>query len=135
MDQKQEVTEVKVALKPKNQYGLRPARTPKVHDLLSGVVYVVDSHGKGFAYIHFDEQFVTAVGSVMPTGLSPDNPALLKVVHMHGSKVWRIFAKYLHDSRMVLLWESSTQPAWLAKLYREPRVSAQDGRLNHDTIQ
>jgi len=100
------------------KYKLRPARRPKQHSLLSGVVHVADWDGTGFAYINFDESFVDAVGRALPHGLMPSAPAYLKVLHMPGRKTWRVFAYYLREVRGTLLWESAERPSWVSRVIR-----------------
>lgn len=100
------------------KYKLRPARRPKVHPLLSGVVHVCDAEGTGSANIQFDECFVDAVGKALPQGLHPRTPAYLKLLYMPGRKVWRVFALYLGGRRGVLLWETEELPSWVASVKR-----------------
>lgn len=100
------------------KYGIRPARKPQEHALLAGTVYVVEPQGKGYAYIRFDESLVEAVGRLLPTGLTQDNPAYLKVMFMPATRVWRVFAAYLRGTTMRILWETTEKPTWLAKVRR-----------------
>lgn len=101
------------------KFGLRPARTPATHRLLSGTVYVVDAAGRGYAYVHFDEAFVQHVGLRLSKGLHPDHPGYIKAMWSPALKVWRIMAMYLDDSEGVLLWETADTPRWLAKIRRK----------------
>lgn len=78
----------------------------------------MESEQIGYAYIHFDESFVDAVGKALPHGLMPSQPAYLKLLHMPGRKTWRIFAQYHKQLRGVLLWESPTLPAWVGPLHQ-----------------
>ncbi len=100
------------------KYGLRSARRPVVHPLLSGVVHVCDWEGTGYAYIRFSEEFVDAVGKALPSGLHPTRPAFLKVLHMPGRKAWRVFAMYINEVRGTLLWESPELPPWISSIVR-----------------
>lgn len=105
-------------MQERKKYGLRPARTPQAHKLLSGVVLVLDRQGKGTAYIHFDQSFVDAVGAALPEGVRPDKPAFIKALQVPATAAWRIFAMYLGEERGVMLWEAATTPLWLAKVRR-----------------
>jgi len=105
-------------MKELKKYGLKSARRPKEHTLLSGVAHVCDWEGTGYAYISFTEAFVDAVGKALPAGLHPARPAYLKVLHMPGRKTWRIFAIYLNELRGVLLWESPELPHWISNVTR-----------------
>lgn len=99
-------------MKEAKKYKLKAARKPIRHQLLSGVVHVCDQQGKRPAYISFSEDFVDAVGRALPQGVTPSRPAYLKVLHIHGKDVWRVFAMHLNEEVGVLLWESSSQPEW-----------------------
>lgn len=95
------------------RFGLKAARRPCVHPLLSGVVHVCDAAGKWVANIKFTEAFVDAVGKALPQGLTPSRPAYIKVLHMPGRKTWRVFAMYLDNTHGALLWETSDPPHWI----------------------
>lgn len=99
-------------MKELKKYKLRPSRKPLSHPLLSGVVHVCDAHGRRPSYISFSEEFVDAVGRALPMGLLPSQPAYIKILHMPGRGVWRVFAMYFQSSKGALLWESAECPAW-----------------------
>jgi hypothetical protein len=80
------------------------------------VVHVCDRSGIDHANIWFEESFVDAVGMAMPQGLHPSTPAYLKLLHMPGRNVWRIFAMYFGKRRGVLLWETPELPAWIVRV-------------------
>lgn len=99
-------------MKELKKYKLRAARKPQNHKLLSGVVHVCDEHGRRPSYISFSEEFVDAVGFALPMGLLPSNPAYIKILHMPGRGVWRVFAMYFQSSHGALLWETTDLPQW-----------------------
>ena len=99
-------------MKEAKKFKLRAARKPIRHSLLSGVVHVCDQHGKRPAYISFSEDFVDAVGRALPQGVTPSRPAYIKVLHIHGKNLWRVFAMYFKEEIGALLWESPHQPEW-----------------------
>jgi hypothetical protein len=98
------------------KFGLRPARTPQDSKVLSGVVQVQDSSGKGFSYVHFEPPLVEAVGKALPEGVRPDHPAFIKAINW--AKGWRVYAHYLNGAAGVLLWETDSTPLWLARIRR-----------------
>lgn len=99
-------------MKEAKKYKLRATRKPQKHPLLSGVAHVCDEQGRRPANFSFSEAFVDAVGKALPHGLSPAHPAYIKILHLPGRKVWRVFAMYLREERGSLLWEASALPAW-----------------------
>lgn len=105
-------------MKEVKRFRLLPGRKPQEHPLLSGVVRVCDSTGIGTANIKFTEHFVDAVGKALPSGLTPSDPAYLKLIYMPGDKVWRLWAMYLKTERGVVLWDMEALPAWVAKVNR-----------------
>lgn len=94
------------------KYGLKAARKPKIHPLLSGVAVVGSMAGKGVAFYTFTEAFVEAVGKAMPQGISRTKPAHLKLLYIPG-RGWDVFAVYLNELRGVLLWTEPEYPKWL----------------------
>jgi hypothetical protein len=87
---------------------------PQEHPALSGVVIMVTPQGKGYAYVHFEEELVTRVGKAMPQGIGPDNPAYLKAMQI-GER-WQLLAVYVDGpltARGVFLEEFPTRPEWL----------------------
>jgi hypothetical protein len=100
-------------MKEAKRYDLRPARTPQKDPRLSGVVSVLSTAGSKISFIHFNEAFVEAVGKELPKGVSPDNPAFIRV--MQSGKAWKVFAMYLKSNEGCLLWESEQIPAWIGK--------------------
>ena len=101
-------------MKELKKYKLKAARKPREHPLLSGVAVVGEPTGKRVSYFSFSEAFVDAVGKALPVGVSPANPAYLKVLYMPGRDTWRVFAMYFQEVRGVLLWETDTMPSWLS---------------------
>ena len=95
--------------------GIRPGRKPEVHPSLSGVVLVQGAEGRGYAFVHFNEELVTRVGKALPFGINPENPAYLKILHI-GEK-WKVFAQYFERTQGALLAELDVQPEWLKVQY------------------
>lgn len=104
--------------KYRESFGVRAARTPQTNSNVSGVVLVVDSLGKGYAYIRFPYTFDRVVGKAMPHGVGPEDQAYLKVLEVVESGEWRVFAHYIDESKGRLLWRSDSQPNWLKKVKR-----------------
>jgi hypothetical protein len=105
-------------MRPLKKYNLKASRRPKQHSLLSGVVHVADTEGTGLSYFSFSEDFVDAVGRLLPFGLLPENPGYIKVMYMATRKAWRIFAYYLVGRKGVLLWEQKNRPDWVSNVIR-----------------
>lgn len=97
----------------KKKFELRYATKPQSGFGLSGVVVVLTEEGRKVAYVKFSEDFVHAVGRVLPYGTGEETPSYLKVIHMRGRDSWRIFVCYLDGSKTVFLWETHEKPSWL----------------------
>jgi hypothetical protein len=106
-----------VPLRECKKYKLRSARKPIDRYDLSGVVVVGEGHGLGYTYVSFSLDFVEAVGKALPEGLSSMLPAYIKVVRMPGRDTWRVYAKYLHEERGVVLWDTHEKPSWIGKVF------------------
>jgi hypothetical protein len=102
----------------RKKFCLRSGTKPQRGSYLSGVVLVLDEEGKGYAYVRFADSLVVAIGHAMPYGVGPDNPCYLKVLYMRSRVLWRVFAVYVDESRVVLLWETREKPAWLNRVRR-----------------
>lgn len=98
------------------KYGLKPAKRPKKHSLLSGVAHVSAQHVLGYAYFSFSEEFVDAVGRALPFGLCEEFRAFLKVLYHPTTEKYQIFAMYLGGNIGRLLWEEPDFPYWLGKV-------------------
>jgi hypothetical protein len=101
----------------RRQFLLRSASAPEVDERFSGVVYILDEGGKGYAYVRFSAEFVRAVGKEMPRGVSPDSPGYLKVMRT-ANGAWKVFALYVGEEEGVLLCEVKDRPLWLGKTRR-----------------
>lgn len=117
-------------MKEFKKYGLSSATRSKASPMLATVVTVFQYGAHyGHAYIRFTDDFIRAVGKKMPTGLSPDDSAYLRVDFLGAH--WTISACYLNYSleRQMLtpLWASVKKPAWLRII--KPRKKA-DARAN-----
>lgn len=104
------------------KFGIRWAKEPQKHNLLSGVVRVCDE-GRRVTYIKFHESFVDAVGLALPYGLSPDNPAYIKV--MRVGSTWRVYAMYVLEEIGALLWEADAAPQWVNRSKRSNHESGE----------
>ena len=100
-------------MKDAKKYKIRASRRPQRHPLLSGVVHLCDRRGRRPVNISFSEALVDAVGLALPFGLSPADPAYLKVLHLPGRGLWRVFAMYFREEQGTLLWETGERPPWL----------------------
>lgn len=100
------------------KFNIRSARKPR-EGALSGVVVVRDLQGAGYSYIQFSDALESAVGKVMPRGVSAYDPAYLRAVELPGGVGWRIYAQYLHSSTRRFLWSvNGGKPEWLKRVYR-----------------
>lgn len=99
-------------------FGIRSARKPRNSAKLSGVVAVTDSDGRGFVYIDFSDSLITAVGKVLPYGVSVHEPAYLSVLEEQVSGLWVVSAQYLDNSKKRILWASSNRPSWVKHVRR-----------------
>lgn len=102
-----------MAAKELRKYELASAKKPLEHPLLSGVVRLLDSSGRVPRYITFSESLVDAVGHALPHGLTPGDPAYLKVMPSLDGTTWLVFASYLHREESALLWETDEKPSWV----------------------
>lgn len=71
-----------------------------------------DAQGRRPVNFQFSEDFVDAVGLALPTGLTPADPAYIKLLHLPGRNLWRVFAVHLGRRKGVVLWETPDLPDW-----------------------
>lgn len=96
------------------KYRLRATRRPMRNEYVASAARVVDERGRsGYCYIGFDEPLVDAVGSKLPRGVAPFDPAYLSITYDWIKQVWVIAARYIADDVFAIMWETATKPSWL----------------------
>lgn len=96
------------------KYRLRATRRPMRNEYVASAARVVDERGRsGYCYIGFDEPLVDAVGSKLPRGVAPFDPAYLTVTYDWIKKAWVVAARYIVDDVFTILWETADKPSWL----------------------
>lgn len=96
----------------RKKFEIKARRSVKYkHPLLSNTVAYLEDERQGFCYISFDESLVEFVGTKLPRGVAPFDPAYLYVVQTMGT--WTVYARYVKDDIAVPLWGTHTRPLWL----------------------
>lgn len=97
---------------------LRPSKNPQQHPCLAGVVQIIDTEGRGYCHIQFNEAAVTRIGALMPQGLGPEHPAYLKAIQGPRPDQWRVLCIYFGNERGVLLYTGREKPTWISRVFR-----------------
>lgn len=108
-------------------FSLKAVKKPRSSSLLAGTMGVLDEFGRGYCNLYFSDTFLTALGKVMPMGLSSVYPAFLRAVRFPNWGVWRIYCSYFDQDLGFLVYEDESFPAWAGKIYRP---ESEDGRRN-----
>lgn len=109
------------------KFGILASRKPQRGFPVAGVVPVIGKEKRGFVYIKFSEELVTAVGKAMPQGVSNTHPCYLRAVHLVTGR-WRVLAYYLGSSQGRVLWEADSLE-WVKKI----RTGEKDGAYTETT--
>lgn len=101
-------------MQERRKYQLRATIRPAKNPLVSSTVLVRNEQGEaGYCYANFSKDFVDRVGSVLPRGVSVEDPACLSVRYYPRTKVWLVVAQYVDGSEERLLWKTEAKPSWL----------------------
>jgi len=95
-------------------YTLRATRAPQSGGILSGVLVIIENGKKTFSYVGFTPALISAVGEILPYGVSQFCPAYLQLTKWPTGP-WVLQAKYVEGSVCRILREYQSLPVWVGK--------------------
>ena len=103
----------------RKKFGLTARRSIKTSDLNprlanTGQIVLPDGSTKPFMFT-FSDSFVEFVGTMLPMGVSPYNPACIFVTQ--EAQDWIVWAAYVEDGKhQTALWRASDKPNWIPEV-------------------
>lgn len=115
------------------RFCIKKARTPRVQGGLSSTMLVVlENREVGHLTVGFSHALVRFVGSVLPRGVSPHDPAYMTLALDPERDCYILYAQYLGDGQVrpkrYPLCEITHRPEWLRGV---KKVAAQVAQVQH----